>query len=112
MGVMDWLLNWISSSWTGQHRAAVEKAISQLPDGRLIPVVRVRNRGKVRFWIDAVGGQQEGRVFVIPDQRLPVLLEPDGPWMTFPVVMDATFLPEKPWVAIVREPSGAEHRSN
>ena len=112
MAIADWLAKLASRWWTGRHRVSVTTAIMSLPDGRLVPVVRVRNAGKVRVWIDTVGGDQDGRVFVLPDPRLPVQLSPDGPWMDLPGIMDAAFKIDESWIAIAREPDGTEHRSS
>ena len=111
MAFPEWLAGIVSRWWGRRHRLTVVGAIDILPDGRLVPVVRVRNAGNVAVWIDAVGGDQGGRAFVSLDPRLPVHLEPDGPWVAFPVMLDEHFRPQEPWVAIVREPSGREHRS-
>lgn len=111
MAFPEWLAGIVARRWERRHRLTVVGAIGALPDGRLVPLVRVRNAGNVGVWIDAIGGEQGGHVFVIPDHRLPVHLEADGPWLEFPVMLDQHFRPQEPWVAIVREPSGREHRS-
>jgi len=112
MAIADWLANLASRWWTGRHRVAVVAAVMSLPDGRPLPVVRVRNAGQVGVWIDAIAGVQDGRVFVIPDRRLPVQLQPNSPWMDFPVIIDAPFKVDEPWIAIAREPNGTEHQSS
>ena len=108
----NWLQIPVPPWWRRRHRASVSPAQMELPDGTRVSSILVGNVGAVDFWVSRVAVVQDGHVFVVTDERLPLRLAPDGHWLNFALTPGPPFDPDAPWVALVWEPDGREHRSH
>jgi hypothetical protein len=112
MAHANWLEFALPAWWKRRHRASVSPAQMELADGTKVPSILVGNVGSAEFWVQRVAVVQDGHVFLVTDERLPVRLPPDGPWLNVALTAEPPFDPDAPWVALVWEPDGREHRSN
>ena len=96
-----------------RHRPRVTVIVTAttIADGHRIAAVGIRNAGSIQFVVQAVGGLQHHRRFAIDDERLPFDLDPGDDWVFVPARAGAGFSPLEPWIALVWEPGGVEHRS-